>query len=513
MTRRTSIALLAFLCMLLLSGSARADDRPVVFVHGFNSDGGGWMDTAARLQARTAIEPHVPSLNWRAAIGDQVSELRGRAEYAWLPGSTIAIGHSNGGLVAREWARRGGLGGVMTIGTPHRGVPIMPNFGHWVAFSSNSSWLSSSILMAFSRWTDWAWTLGYLNEAIGWVLDFSGWSTTYLGLTLGLDRAIPVGGEMHPFSAYLHELNSSDNVSHELSTLSSRVGIVSIAHNYYWAGPARAIAPDHADAIATALYGAAYGMLFWGNYILASADFTDVDSIDQAMSLLALSGHLQSIDPMYCALVSSMDLSSCVPSDGLVPYTSQEYPQAPNLYLGQNNDGPVHTRERESSEDVLYYALVNIAGISPRGSAPPGPGSGGDSGTGGGNTGGGGGQTGGCGSAAWQVSLSPDGILWPGEQLDASNGCYRLVYQGDNNLVLYDAAWTPLWASGTNGPSPGFVAMQGDGNFVLYDADGVPRWASGTPGHPGAVVVMQTDGNLVVYGADGQPLWASNTAR
>src|SRR5687768_9490315 len=134
---------------------------------------------------------------------------------------------------------------------------MVPNYGHWVAFNSNASWLSSSILMAFSRWTDWAWALGYVNEAIGWVLDFSVWSTVFLGVTLGLEQAIPVAGEMHPYSLFLHNLNSSDNVTHERSTLSSRIGIVSIAHNYFWAGPARVIAPDHADGLATALYSAA----------------------------------------------------------------------------------------------------------------------------------------------------------------------------------------------------------------------------------------------------------------
>ena len=361
----------------MTSTRMQAQDRPVVFLHGFHSDAGGWVATAERLRMRAAITVHTPTVNWRATFADQVNELAGpRRRSPLFPASSMAIGHSNGGLVAREWARRGSLDGVVTIGTPHRGAPMVPNYGHWVAFNANASWLSSSILTAFSRWTDFAWALGYVNEAIGWVLDFSVWSTVFLGVTLGLDQAIPVAGDMLPYSLFLHNLNSTDNVNHERSTLSTRIGIVSIAHNYFWAGPARVIAPDHADGIATALYAAAYGLMFWGHYILASADIADFDALEQAMSLIALSNHLLAIDPTYCAMVSTMDLSACMPNDGLVPYTSQEYPQAVNLYIGQDNDGPVHTRERETSEDVLYYALVHVAGIPPRSSAPPPPGGG-----------------------------------------------------------------------------------------------------------------------------------------
>jgi pimeloyl-ACP methyl ester carboxylesterase len=520
MTRTCSRFIIGLLIVTTIApASMHADDRPVAFLHGFNSDRGGWLETAERLRVRTAIEVHAPTVNWRAKFGDQVNELRGQPGFASLPPSTIAIGHSNGGLVAREWARRDGLKGVVTIGTPHRGAPALPNYGHWVAFNSNASWLSSSILMAFSRWTDWAWALGYVNEAIGWVLDFSVWSTVFLGATLGLDRALPVASEMHPYSAYLHDLNSSGNVNHEQSTLDTRVGIVSIAHNYFWAGPARVITPDHADGIAAALYGAAYGLMFWGNYILASADITDFDAMDQAMSLIALSGHLQSIDPIYCAVVSSMDLSSCVPNDGLVPYTSQEYPYAPNLYIGQSNDGPVHTRERENSEDVLYYALVNVAGVPLRSTPPPppppppGPG-GGDPGPGPSDPNpGGGGNSSACGGAQFRTTLRPDEYLYAGEAIDSPDGCYRLIYQGDGNLVLYDVNWVPLWASHTENTSPGLAMMQGDGNFVVYDADWVARWASNTSQWHNAFVTLQNDANVVVYGADWQPLWATNTAR
>jgi hypothetical protein len=499
-----SISLLLALSPLV-APIVHAQDRPVAFLHGFRSDGAGWADTADRLRQGLAIETHLPNLPWRASFAEQAHDLRGRWEYGSLPGSTIAIGHSNGGLVAREWSRHSSLGGIVTLGTPHRGTPILPHFAQWAGFNASSSWLASSVLDAFSGWTDFTWTFGYVSQAIGWVLDFNVWSVSYLALSLGLDDALPVAGDMHPLSPYLATLNSGENIGREHGQLGARVGIVSVAHNFYWAGPARAIFPEQADTIADLLYGAAYGIMYWGSYILASADPLDASSVQQGLSLLALSGHLLDIDPVYCRMVSSIDLSSCVPHDGLVPYTSQEYPGAANLFLGQNNDGPAHTRERAVSEDVLYHALVNYLGVPPRTSTPP-PGSGG-------GPGGGGGSGGGTGGTGGGFVFDPGGVLYPGDQLDSPNAQYHLIYQHDSNFVLYDAAWSPIWASGTAGHDPGFVVMQHDGNLVLYDASGVPRWASDTSNHPLAYLTLQDDGNVVVYGSDGTTLWATGTNR
>jgi hypothetical protein len=213
---------------------------------------------------------------------------------------------------------------------------------------------------------------------------------------------------------------------------------------------------------------------------------------------------LFSIDPFYCRLVSSTDLSTCRENDGLVPYTSQEYPSAPNLYIGLDNTGPAHTREREASADVLYDALVHFLGVPLRPSSPPsGPpdppgGSEGD---------------GGHGGAAFIGALDPDDALYAGDQVDSPSGLYHLIYQDDGNLVLYDEWWTAMWASETAGTTPGVAVMQGDGNLVIYDAGDVPRWSTGTYGHPGAFLAVQDDGNLVVYDVDGAALWSSGTYR
>jgi len=97
--------------------------------------------------------------------------------------------------------------------------------------------------------------------------------------------------------------------------------------------------------------------------------------------------------------------------------------------------------------------------------------------------------------------------LVSGQSLISPDGRYRLVYQGDGNLVLYDEVERSApWSSGTAGLSTGQVVMQTDGNFVIYDGSNRPRWMSGTA-NANTKLVLQADGNLVVYTPDGRAPW------
>jgi hypothetical protein len=315
---------------------------------------------------------------------------------------------------------------------------------------------------------------------------------------------------MVPNSPYLNSLNSGSNLSREATAVRGRVGIVSVARNFFYAGPARAVVPDRADEIAAVLYGFAYTFEYWGVYILTTSDPTDLAAIDQGLALLDVAHHLFGIDPLYCRLVSTWDASACIPNDGLVPVTSQEYPGAPNLIIGTNNDGPAHIQEKDWSHDAFYYALVWYLGVPSRGGpAPPQPGpttppspdphpADEDNGT--------------IPSSGADVMMSGREI-GPGEDVHSENGKYHLSYQGDGNLVLYDENWEPMWSTGTADNSAGVTAMQGDGNLVVYDATGRPVWASDTPQYPGAFLVVQNDGNLVIYASDLQPVWSTGTVR
>jgi surface antigen len=94
-----------------------------------------------------------------------------------------------------------------------------------------------------------------------------------------------------------------------------------------------------------------------------------------------------------------------------------------------------------------------------------------------------------------------------GDYLLSADRRFKLVMQGDGNLVEYEvAAGRALWASSTFG-SGAYAALQGDGNFVVYQG-GQARWASNTAQFPDVQVHLQNDGNVVAY-SQGLPAWAA----
>jgi hypothetical protein len=285
------------------------------------------------------------------------------------------------------------------------------------------------------------------------------------------------------------------------------VGIVSVASNFYYAGPARAVVPQNADRIAEIMYAISSALLFWGNYILIQASPADTRAIDQALALIAVADQILAVDPTYCLMVSSPNLSTCIQNDGLLPVTTQAYPGAPNLYI----EGPAHREEKQRSDDALYAALVNYIRLPPAGTTtpppteppPPPPPSSDD-------------PTPPPPDDEWETyqgELQMGGILRAGDMVDSDNGRYHLIYQPDGNVVLYDEgtdgdeAWTALWETNTDGASTGMLILQHDGNLVLYDASSRPLWASDTYRTP-CVLIVQNDGNVVIYDANGVALWA-----
>lgn len=105
--------------------------------------------------------------------------------------------------------------------------------------------------------------------------------------------------------------------------------------------------------------------------------------------------------------------------------------------------------------------------------------------------------------------LMPGQSLMPGQRLVSPAGVCYMEYQHDGNLVVHNTEEKrPVWASGTEGTSPGSAQMQTDGNFVIRVEDGTPIRATRTDGHPGAMIQLQDDGNFVMY-FEGDPIWAS----
>lgn len=78
---------------------------------------------------------------------------------------------------------------------------------------------------------------------------------------------------------------------------------------------------------------------------------------------------------------------------------------------------------------------------------------------------------------------------------------YRLVMQGDGNLVIYSSNNSAVWSARTGGNSGAFSIFQTDGNLVLRKPSGKYCHAASN-GKGGYRLNMQDDGNLVIYKSD-----------
>lgn len=85
-------------------------------------------------------------------------------------------------------------------------------------------------------------------------------------------------------------------------------------------------------------------------------------------------------------------------------------------------------------------------------------------------------------------------------------GEYKLIFQADGNLVVYDKDMKATWNSGTHNTGATRAVMQSDGNFVIYDGAGKAVWHTSTYGHPGAYAQIQENGAFVIV--KNVPIWA-----
>ena len=91
--------------------------------------------------------------------------------------------------------------------------------------------------------------------------------------------------------------------------------------------------------------------------------------------------------------------------------------------------------------------------------------------------------------------LATDESLSPGQSI--SVGSTALVYQDDNNLVLYQNG-SPVWASNAGqGSPPNRFSMQSDCNAVVYSANG-PTWSSNTAGLGSACFAQVIEGDWFI---------------
>lgn len=114
--------------------------------------------------------------------------------------------------------------------------------------------------------------------------------------------------------------------------------------------------------------------------------------------------------------------------------------------------------------------------------------------------------------------LSAGQSLPRGGYLTSASGAYTLVFQYDNNVVIYDTSGHAYWSTQTSGKTANQFIMQSDGNLVLYNGSSLV-WSSGTSGSGGYYLNFQDpSGSIppqaVIYQANWtKAVWSSYYGR
>lgn len=481
------LSILGAAAVLAAAAPVQAQDRATLFLHGFNSNAATWQATASRLQARLQITPYLPDLPWYLPWDVQAGRLNDAANGVGAPPNTVVVGHSNGGLVARQLSTRRPLGGLVSLGSPHEGLPLARNLRfaglHYAFMGQNLGTLLYMLgaTNGTNRFTGLWFSPGMapvraIVASLG-VLLHQASATAEYGVVGAPD--LPVLADMTPGSAALSGLNSGGNLSRERAAVPRRVGMVFAAQDWWVGGPFAAAAPEHKYTAQTVI-DTALPVLGMIRAYFDYPNFPPFDPVitsirDQAARVIS---DLLVFNAVWCAATTD-DPTCSTSTDGVVPTTSQYFPgDAVNL----GYYGPAHVQQKDASEDGLFDVLTRYIGLTPRGTSSGNPG----------------------GPAAHV--LTAGARLYPDQYVRSPNGAFTLLYQTDGNLVLYGPGG-PVWSSDTYGHSAGHTTMQGDGNFVVYDADDIPRWSTDTHGSNGAELRVQDDGYLVLVSADDHMLW------
>lgn len=376
-TTRIAVVALSTVIALLRAAAADAQDKPAVFVHGFMSSGATWEEAASRLQAKYTIDPYLPSLPWRQHLDDQAAQLHSGIDSRFgTAASPVVLSHSLGGLVSRELAKGRSIDGIVTLGTPHWGAPVINHSWSLIAYYMDMSAAAFNVIhvLGTAVWDisdKWYWVFDDIAQALRNSSGFANDPFWLVYLNLLRTATVPVSEDAYAFSPYIGDLNSTTHLNREATSIPGRVGIVNTAQNFLVGGPFRILAPESADTIGLVITITYYALTFTA---LAVDIFDPLDpkGHDISNALLDLAFYVDNFEWTWCYSVSSplpWIFRDCRANDGLIPAWSQEYPGAVLL----RQVGPAHTRETRQSDPRLEEALNVFLHVPRRDETPPPP--------------------------------------------------------------------------------------------------------------------------------------------
>lgn len=325
-------------------------DVTLVLQHGFWSSSDTWRRMHTWLATDVSVGSIIrKTLPWRETFETQAAALHKRLRSEeYIPGRVILMGHSNGGMVNRYLGRNPdayneaqatyayeplNIGGVVTVGTPHKGVPLAnfaPGFSHILGWGG-------SIAKIVCTWHDMAGCMRFGELANA---PISGYVEQYRG-------RYPVMAQSKPNSAYHADFNSQPESfqrygvqSYLRSTKWQLWGLNGAMSCYTWdpcGAPAEVKKTDriYKRDISCAITG--IFVLRWQKAAKCALDAVVLKSVD-----LTAKRHLGVAD--Y--------------TDGVVPRWSQLYPNIPMEDQFEIYGGPNHVEETKSFQVFSEFKKV-----------------------------------------------------------------------------------------------------------------------------------------------------------
>jgi hypothetical protein len=343
---------LSLAVLLSFPASGVSGQTPVGFLPGLNGSPTEWTSTGSALASQFNISPFYPNYN-----PDDVFNTN-RTTLGALDPTTILVGHSAGGVLARYKGQQQGLGGVVTYGSPNYGAPLeetYPVFCNFVGGTIFDGFIVANDLNWLPPGSDWIiddLNPDYdfiVNETLGGICDGVALAINYPGL--------PAGAELGSDAAFINDtLDATANVATEEGNVAQEASVVVTANNYYDSGFYRVWL---GDGNGSDIGHIAQGLGAEIEVEAANIEYDypdDPDMLNIAYDLENLSDDLLFMDEAWCESVDG-SLYLCYPNDEAVPIWSQA------LGRGYEEDvpgGPIHTDEVQNSTTHLVNVFSQL---------------------------------------------------------------------------------------------------------------------------------------------------------
>jgi pimeloyl-ACP methyl ester carboxylesterase len=258
---------LAVCCALGAVPSLPAQDITTAFHHGFGRSPESWTYAGEQMRQRLKLStryPGTPSLSTYQVQAGAVTSALGL-------GPIASIGQSNGGIVAREWNRSGAQHSrILTVGSPHRGVPLADNVVN-ESIIADAHFQLQFLLATLNTYGD---LEAQSSTSSGWVYALLRQVALYGNELLTIPAhvaiakvgdsyaSIPVMQQMAPSSAY-HDastgLNSPANLSREAASITHR-GAVATRWRHPYFLPCHAATGNEADPSCVDIMNYSWGL-------------------------------------------------------------------------------------------------------------------------------------------------------------------------------------------------------------------------------------------------------------